>query len=236
MLHHRATKKKIYNGDSGQVKSKSSTKTKSLNFFQWFVQQLKSFCSVTALHGYNHIVKEDSALWERIGWAIVDVIALIAAVILLVVSWNWNAETPTVTVIESTHYATWNIPFPSVTICNTNKISKETALNLATSMKRPANITAEDLSAKFSLLIYFQSSKQGEITEYKELHDILTMNNRTVQQMIERLAPTCSDMLERCMWKGTQARCDTLFQTVKTSQGNCCSFNNFGLEKSNYPT
>lgn len=181
-------------------------------------------------------MKEDSALWERIGWAIVDVIALIAAVILLVVSWNWNAETPTVTVIESTHYATWNIPFPSVTICNTNKISKETALNLATSMKRPANITAEDLSAKFSLLIYFQSSKQGEITEYKELHDILTMNNRTVQQMIERLAPTCSDMLERCMWKGTQARCDTLFQTVKTSQGNCCSFNNFGLEKSNYPT
>lgn len=235
MVHNRIKIKKINNGDSF-VKSKKLPKTTSLNFFQWFLQQLKSFCSVTALHGYNHIVKEDSALWERIGWAIIDVIALIAAVILLCLSWNWNAETPTVTVIESTHYATWNIPFPSVTICNTNKISAQSAFMLASAMKRPDNVTAEDLSKQFSLLIYFESSRHGEESEYKQLHDILVMNNKTVQQIIQRLAPTCSDMLERCMWKGTQVRCDTLFQTVKTSQGYCCSFNNFGLEKSNYPT
>lgn len=50
-------------------------------------------------------------------------IAMIIALLLLYFSLYWNSATPTTTVIESTHFATWNIPFPAVTICNVNKVS-----------------------------------------------------------------------------------------------------------------
>lgn len=37
-------------------------------------------------------------------------------------------------VIENTHYATWNVPFPAITICNMNKISSEAAAQVAAQM------------------------------------------------------------------------------------------------------
>lgn len=109
-------------------------KADAITFWHWFRARLKYFCSVTALHGYGHIVREGTPLWERVFWAVITVVASIVAVVLLYVSWQWNSETPVVTVIESTHYATWNIPFPAVTFCNLNKISKKAALATAAKM------------------------------------------------------------------------------------------------------
>lgn len=100
----------------------------------WFRNSFRQFCSSTALHGYNYIVRDDTAQWERIAWTIIVIAALITAIILLWISWIWNADIPTTTVIESTHYATWNIPFPAITICNFNRISKKAALELASKM------------------------------------------------------------------------------------------------------
>lgn len=51
---------------------------------------------------------------------------------------------------------------------------------------------------------------------------------------MERLAPKCSDMLERCGWKGSLQRCDSIFQNINTTQGICCSFNNYAFHQPNY--
>lgn len=62
----------------------------------------------------------------------------------------------------------------------------------------------------------------------------MEMNNENVNYLVERLSPKCSDMLERCMWKGSLQRCDGLFQAINSSEGYCCSFNNYAYPKSNY--
>lgn len=103
-------------------------------FFEWFKGRCKYFCSVTALHGCGHIVRDNTPLWERIVWIVVVFISLVASVVLLRISWVWNSEYPVVTVIESTHYATWNIPFPAVTVCNLNKVSMSAALQFASTL------------------------------------------------------------------------------------------------------
>lgn len=60
------------------------------------------------------------------------------------------------------------------------------------------------------------------------------MNNENINYFLERLSPKCADLLERCMWKGSLQRCDSLFQPINSSEGYCCSFNNYAFPKPNY--
>lgn len=42
------------------IRNNNKTKAKS-----WIVRCFKDFAANTALHGYNHIVREDASTWER---------------------------------------------------------------------------------------------------------------------------------------------------------------------------
>ncbi|XP_065087331.1 sodium channel protein Nach-like [Ochlerotatus camptorhynchus] len=203
-------------------------------FLRWFKSQLKELCQATALHGYSQIVREGYTPLERAIWIFSVSSAFITATVLLWISWTWNAETPTVTVIESTNYATWNVPFPAVTICNLNKIHYGNALKWAEKMIRPDNLSAEQLVRDFRLLLHINGLAESKTSEYNALHNLMLLNNLEVPQLMGEFAPSCSSMFERCMWKGTQWRCDNLFQIVNTTEGLCCSFNYYGTRSNNY--
>lgn len=70
-------------------------------FKQWLKDKVINFCSVTSLHGYVHTVKQEYHAFERWLWIILSFCALVTAVVLLWISYNWTSETPTTTVIES---------------------------------------------------------------------------------------------------------------------------------------
>lgn len=97
---------------------------------KWFIGNLRNYCNTTSLHGFNYITRSDMSRKERYFWLIVVILSIIVSIVLVIVSYLWNRENPTVTVIESSHHPTWNIPFPAVTFCNFNKISREKALSL----------------------------------------------------------------------------------------------------------
>lgn len=203
--------------------------------YRWMSKSFRDFCKSTALHGYGYIVQEDNTKWEKIFWILLIVSATVAAIVLLYISWIWNSETPTVTVIESTHYPTWNIPFPAITICSMNKISRARAFSLAQRMVKPPNVSTEDLVNMYPLLVHFDTVTNGSTdAEYQRLNNIMTTNNMSTLQVMMAITPTCNEMLQRCMWKGTQSRCDTLFQSVNSSRGLCCSFNYYGRQEDNY--
>ncbi|KFB35480.1 AGAP009590-PA-like protein [Anopheles sinensis] len=217
----------------------TSTDAGKLAKFDWkgrFGRQLRELCNITALHGYSQIVRDGYSPLERTVWLCAVVASTISAITLLVISWSWSVETPTVTVTESTNFPTWNLPFPAVTVCSLNRISAAAALARATLMLRPANMTALELSSMFRLLLHVSGVGEGtDPAQYRVLHDILLSNNLEVPQLIGEFAPSCGTLLERCMWKGTQWRCDNLFQVVNSTEGLCCSFNYYGLQNDNYP-
>lgn len=163
------------------------------------------------------------------------IIATVVAAVLLYISWKLNLETPTITVIESTHYPISNVPFPAITICPMNIISARRALSLAQNMTRPKDISPERLSKLFQLLLHFQGVGDDATEDYKLLHNILQSNQMNVMNLSSTLKPKCSEMLINCRWKGTESRCDALFQQVNTIEGLCCSFNYYGLNASNFP-
>ncbi|EAT37212.1 AAEL010779-PA [Aedes aegypti] len=83
-------------------------------------------------------------------------------------------------------------------------------------------------------MLHVNGLAESDKREYDGLHNLLLLNNLEVPQLIGEFAPPCSDMFERCMWKGTQWRCDNLFQMVNTTEGLCCSFNYYGTRGSNF--
>lgn len=172
---------------------------------------------------------------NRIAWIIIISIATIVAAVLLYISWQLNLETPTITVIESTHYPIANIPFPAITICSMNAISARKALSLAQNMTRPSDVSPERLSKLFQLLLHFQGVGDAAKEEYDLLHSILQANQMSITNLSSVLRPKCNEMLINCRWKGTEVRCDTLFQPVSTIEGECCSFNYYGLKTNNFP-
>ncbi|XP_053673786.1 sodium channel protein Nach-like [Anopheles nili] len=221
------------NVEGSEVASKQPDSRR--HFRSWFGKQLRELCRNTALHGYSQIVREGYNVTERTVWLLAVLSSTIVAITLLAISWSWSVETPTVTVTESTNYPSWNLPFPAVTVCNMNKISASAALNRAQTMRRPANVSAAQLSDLFRLFLHVTGLGQTDPDRYRMLHDTMLENNLEIPQLMGEFAPPCGTLLERCLWKGTQWRCDNLFQVVNTTEGLCCSFNYYGLLKDNYP-
>ncbi|KAM8715103.1 hypothetical protein ACLKA7_002189 [Drosophila subpalustris] len=200
----------------------------------WFTDSLRNYCQTTSLHGFSYITRQDISRNERCFWLAVVLAAIAASIILVLVSLYANRETPTVTVIESSHFPTWNIPFPAVTICNFNKISKTKALSLLENMQLPPNATIQHLQQLFNLTLV----PTGNTISNNSLHiydQILRHNNITLTELTNQLSPDCLEMISRCFWKGINTRCESLFQRVVTLEGICCSFNYFAALTNNFP-
>lgn len=92
-------------------------------------------------------------------------------------------------------------------------------------------MTESDARELLKILIHFNGEGRAASEMYQASQQLIEMNNLTVPGLIYEFAPKCEDMLEKCMWKGTQVRCDTTFQSTLTLKGICCSFNYEGLRQ-----
>ena len=97
-------------------------------------------------------------------------------------------------------------------------------------------MSAEDLSQLFRLILHFEGIGQSEPSEYVKIQNILRINKLNVNAVMEVIRPTCADSLEKCIWKGAEQRCDTLFQKINSTEGICCSFNFHAFAQNNFPT
>ncbi|XP_020800528.1 sodium channel protein Nach [Drosophila serrata] len=201
---------------------------------EWFSENMRNYCQTTSLHGFSYITRQDISRRERNFWLVVVILAIVTSIVLVVVSWYWSQETPTVTVIESSHFPTWNIPFPAVTICNFNKISKTKAFTLLQQMQLPAGVNKSELHNLFNLTLLPMDNLISNSS--LQIYDrILALNNLTLTGLTQQLSPDCIDMISNCIWKGINTRCDSLFQRIDTMEGQCCTFNYFGGITNNFP-
>ncbi|RZC22689.1 sodium channel protein Nach, partial [Asbolus verrucosus] len=172
----------------------------------------------------------------RVFWATVVTISLVAAVTLLCIAWIDFQEDPTLLVTDSTHYPIWNYPFPAVTICSFNKLSKKMTYKLAREMQKTYDISADELASEMRLLfqVIFNNNEEIPLRNYTRLQDILEQNEYTVEEIMQKLAPGCDTLLQRCKWKGEEKRCESIFEQIKTTEGFCCSFNYYALKNHNF--
>ncbi|CAF4751748.1 unnamed protein product [Pieris macdunnoughi] len=153
---------------------------------------------------------------------------------LVITAYRWYARNPVVTVIESTQGAIWDVPFPAVTVCDINVISKKAARSLSNNLTLPPHVTPDYVFKALKLipLLFLGTIKEKDKEQLNILQDIIDTNGITLKTLFTTLSPTssCDNLIQRCMWKNIMYRCDQLFQQVTIKVGTCCSFNYFAID------
>ncbi|XP_052746693.1 sodium channel protein Nach-like isoform X2 [Bicyclus anynana] len=196
--------------------------------------KFKEFCARTDLHGFKYITKDGLNVAERTVWAVVVGISIICAGFLLVTAYRWYAKNPIVTVVETTQGVIWDIPFPAVTLCDMNIVSKSAARRLSLELMLPENVTSDFVFKTLRLVPLLHSLKTVGPDEKRELNilqDVLELNKITMKTLFKRLSSTnvCSNILERCMWKNTIYHCNQIFRHTFVSVHQCCTFNYYAV-------
>ncbi|GLV39865.1 pickpocket 26 [Carabus blaptoides fortunei] len=82
------------------------------------------YCSNSTIHGIAYLGADDKSLAEKIWWLIVFILSLMECGYLMADSWIKWQENPVILSFSQRQSSVWEIPFPAVTICPTNKVKK----------------------------------------------------------------------------------------------------------------
>ena len=82
---------------------------------------VKEYCESSSLHGLRYITENGRHWTERILWVFLSLLGFILTVYFILPIWiKWHLK-PTLTTLDSTDHPIWEIDFPGVTICPSNK-------------------------------------------------------------------------------------------------------------------
>ncbi|XP_069672052.1 sodium channel protein Nach-like [Periplaneta americana] len=199
--------------------------------FYW--DYIREFCLYTSQHGYKYIAQPKATIIERVFWTLVVLTAIVSAVFIMGIEWNFHLSKYTITSVDTAHYPLWNIPFPAVTVCGFNKVERSQAKDLIKELILPEGVTHDQAFSDMKYLLELLEPSEQKETKFLRLQSILDDNNITVEEvmkkMILRVAPQCEKLLIKCSWKGREVACIKLFRLHKTYEGYCCSFNYVGI-------
>lgn len=160
---------------------------------------------------------------SRVLWFISCVAGIYCAVLMMRLVWQRFQNNPTITTIDTTNHPIWNVPFPSVTICNINKVYAPRAENITRLLKSRG--IAEDRILKFYELIPNLIYPEYVDEEFVNISNVLREAGYTPDSLMSELAQPCDRLLKLCYWKGTEMPCNELFKLSRSTEGICCSFN-----------
>nr|CAD7403343.1 unnamed protein product [Timema cristinae] len=211
----------------GRRNRKDTTKKCFSSFKQFLTSAFVNYCKVTSLHGLGYITSKDRHWIERLLWTFLSALSLAIAGILIQLVWVRFQKSPTVISIEDTNYPIWKVPFPGVTLCNSNKVYKPAAQQFIKDMMAYgiSNVTSINFLKKLPWLLDPQPLEMNELTI---IQDKLTEVGMDMERLMLQLMQPCDRMVVKCDWEGYNTNCSDIFDVIKSLQGYCCSFNYHG--------
>ncbi|KAM8715102.1 hypothetical protein ACLKA7_002188 [Drosophila subpalustris] len=174
------------------------------------------YCEMSSIHGFHLFV--GAKTWQRVLWWIFICTALLLSLIVVTMSQAKTADTPTIRYIDSMMQpsADQPIPFPAVTICSLNRVSRRSLLIKA----KEWQVAKETLQR----LPWLTSRRLDPVNETS--FSSLGFDNSTWSELLEQLSPrVCETQLLSCQWQNQHQSCNELFATTWSyTEGRCCSF------------
>ncbi|XP_044745338.1 sodium channel protein Nach-like [Coccinella septempunctata] len=182
----------------------------------------------TSIHGLKYTIERNSSFWERIFWAMTVCVMIISSFYLSVLHLRRFVENPMRSTIITFHGPVNLVPFPAVTICNSNLLLHSKinlflkTLDIDTDEKDFLRKSIPQILGFFEIYEYTKLDlyKMEEIFEKLGYNDLVTV--------LRKIGPSCDEMLVQCRWNGEAMDCLNIFEETLTIDGICCSFNYYG--------
>ncbi|XP_013101179.2 pickpocket protein 28 [Stomoxys calcitrans] len=203
-----------------------------------------------SLHGYDKLVDSGLLSYERFFWFCLHATIFVFMYIALTFTWDQFVMQTFSINLHNPLYPVENVPFPAVSICSNNRISRKAAAKYALQLSRldPANRSVEyfEKSILHFMGLYFQYERSDDFDAYGEFQKFLdhyaTDNNETFYNILgvmKMLTPSCENLIINCMLGTKPIECfsKNAFQSQLTMYGPCCTFNaNNVYSKRSYST
>ncbi|XP_071629455.1 sodium channel protein Nach isoform X2 [Temnothorax longispinosus] len=167
----------------------------------------------------------------RIFWVIIHFLIISVLVFMVYSLYKEFMTTPLITSMETDSYRTTTLNFPGISICSINRISRQSATELATDIFN-ANITDQSVDEIHNLVMQlgnlYSSTFRMNASLDIEIDQLLMAYYKgpyDVTELMKNLTPQCSMILLKCKLHGTFRNCSNLFEFRKTQDGYCCTFN-----------
>ncbi|XP_020297428.1 pickpocket protein 28-like [Pseudomyrmex gracilis] len=175
-----------------------------------FYNLLRQYCANTSLHGLRYVGDSELSLVERIFWIISFITVLATAIYYSCYLYDKWHGAPIIISLSPEPIALNEFPFPSVTICNMNKVRKTEAMRIERGSDMREKLLMEDVCNTENNITY----EEQEAIEWD-----------AVFQFMLNVSQPCTDMLYYCVWHGNQTDCEKIFNPTLTDEGMCCNFN-----------
>uniref|UniRef100_A0A182N7Q3 Uncharacterized protein n=1 Tax=Anopheles dirus TaxID=7168 RepID=A0A182N7Q3_9DIPT len=190
------------------------------------VQTFWIFCENSSLHGLRYIGRSRTLranVLLRFAWSVIAVVSVGFTLMLANSAWDQFRSNPTLTTIETTSYPVSLIAFPSVTLCNINKIHSMKAEELTIKLVELGIDVNDTTDILYTLprLNDYQPIEQRLLS----LEDLLLSKGYTAERLAFDVAPPCETMIVHCFWLMQPVQCGQMFRRTKIFAGYCCSFN-----------
>uniref|UniRef100_A0A182SN75 Pickpocket n=1 Tax=Anopheles maculatus TaxID=74869 RepID=A0A182SN75_9DIPT len=202
------------------------------------------FGCITA-HCYRQLAQKDRSVWERLFWLLMLILEAATLVAIIISAWGKFTANPLITTLHDTIYPIELVPFPAISLCNNNRISRTAAMRYA---RQLAEKDTERRNVSFFLeqivllgkLYDFDYENLHQMTKFQEFLDLNDVSNGTgmynALETLTKLSPRCEDMLLRCFWKSIELPCmlrNDMVEVRRTQYGFCCTFNFIGHTEDN---
>lgn len=142
-----------------------------------------------------------------------------------------SADNPTITTLESQSHSVYELQFPGVAICQSNKISKRYAEAYADYLLNLRDLDPNYRSKEklVGLIRYFGRLYDADIEgaevygAFQDILDVIDSDNRTgvfdTEKTLRMLAPKCEDYIMNCQWGGEFHNCSEFIRLRRTYTG-----------------
>ncbi|XP_053669889.1 pickpocket protein 28-like [Anopheles nili] len=212
--------------------------------YSFTTELFRLFGSITA-HCYRQLAQKDRSVWERLFWLLVLILEAATLVAIIISAWSKFTANPLITTLYDTIYPIELVPFPAVSLCSNNRISRTAAYRYARQLaerdteRRNVSYFLEQIVLLGKLYDYDHENLH-QMTKFQEFLDLNDVSNATgmynALDTLARLSPRCEDMLLRCFWKSIELPCllrNDMIEVRRTQYGFCCTFNFIGHVEDN---
>ncbi|XP_064548923.1 pickpocket protein 11 [Drosophila montana] len=185
---------------------------------------LVEYFKKTSLNGFGLLYFIRRRRYQRFFWFLFIAVGILSASFVVFSTLLQFLARSTVTSLSDQSSAAEDMPFPALTICSVNKLSRQRLNELAQQLASSSGNSTDYWLQRLPLLAGYFFPSAVEASSAAELQAALDDAQGVwhVRKQLLHLSPSCESLLLSCHLDAVALNCSQLFRLMPTFEGCCC--------------